>query len=223
MRYVKHLSLLLLLAFSPLCFAGTVFNNLIGGDQHGQSWYSIGTSAQYAPGFQFSPNASVDLATIGVALTRPGGNPATGGDVDISLYGDVGGLPGTLLESWTVAYSSLPDLDTNGVPHTGGIVTLTAVNTDPLVSGSQYWLVARETQLLTGGWGSAAWALTSSALENYITYTTSGSSLGATSTPGAFYVTGEAASSSTPEPATVLLLATGLAGVFGMTRKKRSR
>src|ERR1700747_1683597 len=103
-RFLASVLLLcLVLALSAPSFADTLYNNLEPGNvASAPGGYCLGTgscaSSYWIDAIAFTPSETAALGDIGIALAYVSGqNSAT-----IQLLSDSGGLPGSLMESWTV-------------------------------------------------------------------------------------------------------------------------
>jgi hypothetical protein len=164
-------------------------------------------SMAFSPG-PTSPLVAIDVA-VGTASSPSGFEPFT-----LALMSSIGGVPGTTIESWNLTTNFLVTQCTNCFE--------TAVSTlhPVLQAGTQYWLAVFPPPDFDGDWmlgppsnpGIGTIALSSDNGTNW------------TPVPnnplGAFDVKGV---SSTPEPGTLILLASGLLGIPIATRRKRQR
>jgi hypothetical protein len=183
-------------------YAATIYSTFGPGDSYETTaGWTIGgggqeIAASFSPGFDATLD-SIRLAQFFVFGTN---------DFTVYLAADGGGEPGTAIESFF------------GVPFTeGGILTLPSALNPFLNAGSTYWLVVTAPDLLAS-WG--AWNYNDQGLSGF-SYRAGGDWTASTvgETP-AFEVNGTAA---VPEPATLLLLGTGLGAVAARRRLKSRR
>jgi len=113
--------------------AAAVYNNLGAGNTFGGTAASA-TGVTYL-GTTFTTTGGGALASILVPVSD------TFSPLNFTLYADAGGVPGTLLETWSLAVSSSVQL-----------VTLTSVQHPVLSAGGKYWL------LLSTLGGTMQWA-----------------------------------------------------------------
>jgi hypothetical protein len=121
---------------SASSFADTLYTNLEPGNvASAPGGYCLGTgtcaTSYWIDAIAFTPSTTAALADIGITLAYVSGqNSAT-----IQLLNDSGGLPGSLIESWTVNNLSMFQKNT---PTTATFVTS---NSNPILdAGQQYWV-----------------------------------------------------------------------------------
>lgn len=165
--------------------------------------FAVPFAVPVGPGF--------DLNQIGVAVTSKSGNGVT-----IELLSDSpAGLPGAVIQSWTL--STLPSYGSANTIEAGQ--TILGISGITLSGGTLYWLavlpansgsVDEWSPNTIGPTGTIAQSLDGGAFWSQVNYLS----------PGAFELSGTPVSvspvSTTPEPNTMVLLATGLAGLLGM-------
>lgn len=196
-------TLCLLLSPSPALADDVIFSNLGPGNSFGTSaWAIAGSTSSFASllgghpesiGEAFTPSGSFDLSQVLLPLGSAGG---TNG-VDVFLEGSVSGLPGAVLESWSVT----------GLVSTPMLEDLSASGVQPLSGGTTYWIVVAPIAPDT----SARWTFNDIGDSSEFA---SNNGSGWNAVPGgespALEVTGTAA---VPEPSTLLLLSAGLLGL----------
>jgi hypothetical protein len=206
----------LVLALSAVSsFADTLYNNLGPGNVAASNQgYCLGTgncaTSYWVDAIAFTPSTNAALTDIGVALGYVSGqNWAT-----IELLGDSGGLPGSLIESWTV--SNLPTWQYNVATP----ATFVTSGSNPILdAGQQYWVA-----VIAGTPGDKANLLYWMApqMPAYTPFATSQDGGPYTIVPnpyvgdGGFRVDG----TPVPEPSSLLLFAATALGFFGPIRRK---
>jgi len=198
------------LAFGGRSFADTVFSNFGPLDTFNtQDGFPVsgpksllGQSITVAMGFTSPGNFT--LSQIDVAVSYFAGV----NDVVLTLNTDSGGIPGAIMESWTL--TGLPNFGSDYAP-----LTLTSVPGVRLDAGQIYWLEAsagEPTNLSV--WNQNSIGETGTIDE----YFSGGWHEFSNRAQGAFDVIGAAA---TPEPASAALIGFGLLGIGGILRRKR--
>ncbi len=197
------------LACSGWSFAATVFSNFGPSDSFNtQAGHSISGSKSplgetITAAMGFTPQGNFTLSQIDVAVAHFSGVD----DVVLTLNGDSGGIPGAIMESWTLT----------GLPNFGGDYSPIALASIPgvmLNAGQTYWLEASAgdpTNLSV--WNENSIGETGPMDE----YFSGGWHEFANRTQGAFDVIGIAA---TPEPAPAALTGVGLLCMGGLLRRK---
>jgi MYXO-CTERM domain-containing protein len=145
----------------------------------------------------FTPSDTYLLTQIDVAMWR------FAGSVDLGLHSDIGGMPGTLLEDWTITtFGSLFTCCT--------VSTVTPSTSITLDAGTQYWLVASSVSN-----SGAAWAVNNTGQRG----TMEQGGVRRTDAEGAFDVLG---TSAVPEPASASFVVFGVT-LLGLAARRRRR
>ncbi|HEX3745808.1 MAG TPA: RHS repeat-associated core domain-containing protein [Bryobacteraceae bacterium] len=171
----------------------TIFSDLTGTFTPGG--YIVG---QYSPGNTFTIGAAFSVVgqnyTLNLIQTLMSFSSGVN-NMNVGLYTDSGGIPGTLLESWSLV---------NVLPPAPSIITLTSVVNPILMAGQRYWITAAMADPTSVG----VWWI--NAIGDGLQGFASSSLNGATFTPGAntvfgfhaFAVAGIGSSSNVPPAAT---------------------
>ena len=193
------------------CQAGSImYSNLGPAGTDYNSWYSIGSG--WTQGFGFSPSSTATLGSIDIVLTKGYDNYAGTGNPTIGLYtSDSTWAVGTLLESWTVPFATLPGLTTDVVTKLNSTGDIT------LSQGSNYWIIGSNDSTTNTAW-ALGWPYSSNAYGTYI----SNGFLYPRAQQGAFAVEDKVPVSATPEPSSALLMSSML-GVFAAFRHRLRR
>jgi hypothetical protein len=193
-------------AVSP-AWADVIYSNFGPGNSYisGSAW---GIATNYAFGESFTPGANYDFADAQLAMSGDGTNP----QVYLYLESDNGGQPGSILDAMAQQFTMVP------LPGSS-VDTFYCTSCPTLSAGTTYWIVASTENGQTALWnmnstGTSAFATSYSGSPNGPWYV-------ATRVGGALEVDGTPLTSSTPEPGSLALLATGVAGLGFLLRRKR--
>jgi hypothetical protein len=201
------LALLAVAAFAaaPAANAAVLFSNFGPGDSYDTSTgWSVSSSAPQDPAMPFTVAGSgYVLSSVNMALNNSAASPSS---LIVQIMSDVGGLPGTVIESMTLS-----------VPTGMSIVTgLSALN-PTLVAGTTYWL-ATDALNFEGAWqwtdpnvlGPTAFSFNGGSTWEAFNLQTA-----------AFRINGET-EFAVPEPGSIALAALALVGMLVVARTKRS-
>ena len=155
----------------------------------------------FARAMPFVPNATALLTTVEVPITFPGFRHDwfDGGTLEVNVFGSTGGLPGPLLETFSSSGVHLPT----------SLSVFTSMLQPQLTAGLLYFLEVRAV-----GEANGTWNLTLGPSQSYVDYRRAGDGpweVGARQFEAAFRISGEVEAAATPEPATLVLLGSGMA------------
>lgn len=179
----------------------TVFSNFNSNPANlydGSDAYPVSGQPPQAWAMGFTPSSTYVLTQIDVAIGLGSGTSS----VDVAVYSDSGGSPGSALTSWTV--SSLPEAFS-----CCAVVTLIPGTSITLNAGTPYWVLASAS---SDTW--AFWQLNNLGEQGPVWF----NNANFVSWEGAFDVLGTAV----PEPASALLAAFGVV-LLGMAVHRRQR
>jgi hypothetical protein len=170
-----------------------------------------GAGSEVDTAMGFTPGATYTLDSVALAAGYISGLP---NELDVSLQTDASGPSGVVLESWT--FTNLASLSSGSQ-----LLSAASVLNPTLSSGSLYWLVAEvpESGTTLSAWnfnsigdlGPGAQNVDDGGWEGF-----------PTTDRGAFEIDGTASSSAVPEPASLVLLGTGLLATVSRFRRRRS-
>lgn len=138
----------LILISAAAALADTIVFNTFGPGQSINKGYETVSSLPFTVGMKFTPSFSVELTK----LTAPwavmnGADPASNTSLAVALFNDVGGQPGSPLESWSVLVT--PPFNCPGSPLTNSspyhcvesTYTLDSALSPDLFADQPYWLL----------------------------------------------------------------------------------
>jgi hypothetical protein len=201
MLHHARFNLIALVLFGATAYATTVYSNF--GSGVGGSYAVYGTSiiGGTVTASAFTPSTGAQFGSVTISADYWGGTSA----FIVELAADSGGLPGSVLESYSV---SLPFFNgtSNPTPTAVDSTTFTA-----LTAATQYWIVIAADPANTGG--KAEW------------YMNGGGAGGGAQDSGGTWSTGNGplidveSALGTPEPSTIKLLGAGAAVLFALRKR----
>lgn len=204
--------LLVLFAVSEARADTVVFSNFGPGMTFADSGFTVlagNVTGTQIPAVAFTPSGSFTFSSAQVAV----GSLSGPNILQVILMTSSGGAPGNIIETITV--TNLPSFGS------GGIALANSALHPVLTSGTQYWLVAFPPDPNTiMAWNFSLIDFSSPVLGSFTDLTGPWLSIQGQGGPRpAFQINGEPV----PEPATMLLLGTGLAALGTTVRKRRKQ
>lgn len=197
--------------FSDLGTGGSVYTTGPGSNVQGSG--VGGNSIEQARPFTVSGTGSFDVTQIDLGVVIDAGN----GQFQASIWTDSGNKPGTELSSWdlttTVAYGSCC-----------GLTTQTGITGLTLDGGTEYFMVLAPPTPTADA--KDEWELNSTGANSLILGSITNGSTWISDGTGAnlaFDVLGDPAPAATPEPNSLIQLATGLLALMALALRKRER
>ena len=205
------LAILLVTLSARLASSSTIYTDLGPGDTYSTASF-LTVSGGLSPGayhydwaMAFTAPGDYTLDAIRLAVGLVSGTPA---DLNVAFAANGGGLPGTILEAWTLGSIG---------PINGPLTTAASVLHPLLAAGATYWVLADAPVTSSAIF---QWNASLSAWGFHAMRYNEGSWTNSSETPfGAFDVQGTPA---VPEPATLVLLGSG-AAALAWQRRRSSR
>jgi hypothetical protein len=214
--HLRLYSILAIILSVTAAEGATIFSNFGGGNSYNTSAGNFSgngqdlTTTDYAEADTFTPTVTSGFSSISIALSCYSAS-ACPNQFTVDLDADNGGVPGTTIESFTVAGTSLGVLGINNAP-----TVLNSVLHPVLTNGTAYWItvLAPFSDSVVWNWNST------SDPSNEAISTDNGSTWTAPfSTPGAYSVSSQTVVT-TPEPSTLWLVALTTLGLLCVRRQR---
>jgi len=185
-----------------------IYSNFGPSPGYGSQVWSSSEENGYFMGFQL--NEAARLSSVTVPMAWRGNLPA---DFSVWVFASSGGAPGATIEQMVIPFPA------DAPPDTFMMLALSSALQPTLSANTLYFLFASPSKITGPGFTfSSLWPWNNGGIQGSVARISPAGAFITQGTLGAFQLTGELAP--TPEPTSMVLVASGIAGLFARRRWK---